>query len=449
MDEKIEKYMAHLQGLVRIPTVSSVNDEHTDWSQFEKLHDYMKETWPLIFEKMELVEIGKASLLFHWKSENPLKAPILLMAHQDVVPAGHIEQWSHGPFSGDFAEGAVWGRGSEDCKSVLSTELDAVEELLEEDFRPSFDMYLSFGHNEEVQCSPDKKGSVLAAKYLKDHGIRPACIFDEGGNVDAARDGKLLALIGLAEKAPNEFVLYKDGTGGHASKPGKGTVLGDVARAMSAVESHPMPYRLTPLAKVHLKALSPLKEGKEKEIFSHPKKHWKELTKIAENDRILDALLHTTFAVTMAEGAAQANVLPSHAEATMSVRILQGDTVESVKKYLESIMPCGVQVKVTYGENPRPAGEAEGEIYDLLSDTIHELYGTETIVAPNLMLGGTDSRNYSDVCDHIFRFTGRVKTEKWGEAHQVDEKMPVDQLDKPVIFFKTFLKKYGKLPEKS
>ena len=77
-----------------------------------------------------------------------------------------------------------------------------------------------------MQCSPDKKGSVLAAKYLKDHGIRPACIFDEGGNVDAAREGKLLALIGLAEKAPNEFVLYKDGTGGHASKPGKGTVLG-------------------------------------------------------------------------------------------------------------------------------------------------------------------------------------------------------------------------------
>lgn len=445
MDENIEKYMAHLQGLVQIPTVSTPNDEHTDWSPFEKLHDYMKETWPLIFEKLELVKIGKASLLFHWKSENPVKDPVLLMAHQDVVPAGRIEQWSHGPFSGDLADGCLWGRGSEDCKSVLSAELDAIEELLEEDFKPSFDIYLSFGHNEEVQCSPEKKGSVLAAKYLKDHGIHLACIFDEGGNVEVTEEGKLLALIGLAEKAPNEFMLYKDGTGGHASKPGKGTVLGDVARAMAAVEAYPMPYRLTPLVKAHLKAVAPLKEGKWKEIIFHPKKHWKELTKIAEDDRILDALLHTTFAVTMAEGASQANVLPSHAEATMSVRILQGDTVESVKKYLESIMPDGVKVKVTYSENPYPAGEAEGEIYELLTDTIHELYDKETIAAPNLMLGGTDSRNYWQVCDHIFRFTGRVKTEVWGEAHQVDEKMPVDQLDKPVIFFKTFLHNYQKM----
>lgn len=444
MDEKIKKYMAHLQGLVRIPTVSSVNDEHTDWSQFEKLHEYMKETWPLIFKKLELVKIGKESLLFHWKSENPGKDPILLMAHQDVVPAGHMEQWSHPPFSGDFSEGCIWGRGAEDCKSVLSAEMDAIEELLEENFRPSFDIYLSFGHNEEVQCAPERKGSVLAAKYLKEHGICPACIFDEGGNVEVTGGGKLLALIGMAEKAPNEFMLYKDGTGGHASKPGKGTVLGDVARAMASVEANPMPYRLTPLVRAHLKALAPLKEGKWKEILSHPKKHWKELTKMAKDDRILDALLHTTFAVTMAEGASQANVLPSHAEATMSVRILQGDTVESVREYLKSIMPGGVKVKVTYGENPYPAGKTEGEIFELLSDTIHELYGKDTVVAPNLMLGGTDSRNYSEVSHHIFRFTGRVKTEKWGEAHQIDEKMPVDRLDQPVIFFKTFLHNYEK-----
>lgn len=63
MDTKLEKYISHLQGVVRIPTVSSVNDEHTDWSQFDRLHQYMQEAWPLVFEKMELTAIGKASLL--------------------------------------------------------------------------------------------------------------------------------------------------------------------------------------------------------------------------------------------------------------------------------------------------------------------------------------------------------------------------------------------------
>ena len=56
-----EKYMSHLQGVVKIPTVSSVNDENTDWSQFDRLHQYMQEAWPLIFEKLSLTRIGKAN----------------------------------------------------------------------------------------------------------------------------------------------------------------------------------------------------------------------------------------------------------------------------------------------------------------------------------------------------------------------------------------------------
>lgn len=445
MDTKLEKYISHLQGVVQIPTVSSVNDEHTDWSQFDRLQQYMQEAWPLIFKKLSLTRIGKASLLFHWKSDHPKKDPVLFMAHQDVVPAIHEEQWSHPPFGGEVEEGCLWGRGAEDCKSMLTAEMDAVEELLEEGFAPDFDIYLSFGHNEEVQCTPDKKGSVLTAAYLKEQGVHLACLFDEGGNVEEGKEGEPpLALVGMAEKAPNEFVLYKDGAGGHASKPGRGTVLGDVARAMAAVEANPMPYRLTPLVKAHLKAVAPLQEEPRKSIVSHPKKNWKKLVKLAESDRILDALLHTTFAVTMAEGSSQANVLPSHAEATLSVRILQGDTVDSVTEYLESIMPDGVKVKASYAENPHPEGDVKGDMFKLLSETIHEVYGKDTVIAPNLMLGATDSRNYGEVCDNIFRFTGRVRTARWGEAHQVDEKMPVDKLDRPVKFIKTFLTNYGR-----
>lgn len=71
-------------------------------------------------------------------------------------------------------------------------------------------------------------------------------------------------------------------------------------------------------------------------------------------------MLHTTFAVTMAEGSAQANVLPPHAEATMSVRILQGDTVESVKKYLNPSFPKAflskfLLLKIRNGQEARTA----------------------------------------------------------------------------------------------
>lgn len=441
------EYIAHLQGIVQIPTVSSVNDASTDWSEFDRLHRFLQEAYPLIFEKLEVTTIGKASLLFHWKSSHAEKQPIIFMAHQDVVPAPHEEQWSHPPFAGEIADGCLYGRGTEDCKSVLTSEMDAITELLEEGFDPDFDIYLSFGHDEEVQCTDDKKGSVLAAKYLEDHGVKAYCIFDEGGHVEAVGyhgNERPVALVGLAEKAPNEYVLYKEGAGGHASKPGNGTVLGDVARAIAAVEAHPMPYRLTPLVKAHLKALAEsVADKKVAKLYAHPQKHWDDIVKLAKHDRELDAKLHTTFAVTMAEASAQANVLPSHAEATMSVRILQGDTVASVKHYLESIMPCDVQVKATFAEDPKPAGSVESEAYHLMSETIYDIFGKETLIVPNLMLGASDSRNYAKVSDNVFRFSGRLKTEQWGEAHQVDERMPTEHLGVPVSFFKAFLKKYS------
>ena len=55
-----EKYMSHLQGVVKIPTVSSVNDENTDWSQFDRLHQYMQEAWPLKGKSSFPLEIGKS-----------------------------------------------------------------------------------------------------------------------------------------------------------------------------------------------------------------------------------------------------------------------------------------------------------------------------------------------------------------------------------------------------
>lgn len=441
----MSEYIRHLQRAVRIPTISTENDASTDWSAFDRFHEFLRQTYPLIHSRMERTVIGRASLLFHWRSEAPKRPPVLLMAHQDVVPPGPMGQWTHDPFGGDIAEGCLWGRGTNDCKSLLIAECEAVEELLAEGFSPDFDIYLSFGHNEEVQVGDDAKGAVLAARYLAAQGVTLGCVFDEGGVVvpgEALGSGAPAAFVSLAEKAPNDFVLWKNGPGGHASKPGAGTVLGDVARAMAAVEAHPMPYRLTPVAEAQLRALSRLVTGERQAIYADPRGRWEDLCALARTDRELDAILHTTMAVTKASGSPQTNVLPSHAECTMSVRILQGDTVESVRAYLESIMPCGVQVKAAFGEDPHPAVSMESDTFRLLEAVIRQVYGADTAVVPMVLAGGTDSRKYSPVCDHIFRFSGRILTKDWGEAHQIDEKVPLDVVEPAVRFFKAWMRAY-------
>ena len=206
-----DTYWKHLQQIVQIPSLSSTDDAHTDWAPFEKIHAFLKETYPMIHSRMERIPIGHASLLFHLKSPHPKKAPLLLMAHQDVVPPGNLSQWTYDPFSGEIADGCLWGRGSNDCKSLLIAECEAVEALLKDGFEPAYDLYLFFGHNEEVQVIDEVCGPALAAAYLKENGVRLGCLFDEGGVVKCGKDyGSAvdMAEIGIAEKAHNECVLY-------------------------------------------------------------------------------------------------------------------------------------------------------------------------------------------------------------------------------------------------
>lgn len=438
-------YAEHLQCLVQLPTISTTNDEHTDWSHFAALHHALAKFYPLIHQNAEKTLIGNGSLLFHWKSAHPVKAPLLLMAHQDVVPAGDASKWTHGPFSGDIDEGCLWGRGTTDCKSILMSEMEAVEALMAEGFAPDFDIYLAFGHNEEVHADPHKKGARLIAEHLKKAGVRLSLLFDEGGDMECGHDlgyAADLAYISLGEKSSCDYLLWKDGPGGHSSMPGASTLIGDVARAVTAVEDHPLPYRLTPLVRAQLKAFSVLQKGVRKEIFADPDSHWEELTAIARNERDIDALLRTTSAVTMASGGEQSNVLPSHAEALVNCRLLQRDTKEAVLRHIRQVISPDVKVKLLSGEDPQTPTSTDSPEFTMVKDVIRSLYGAETIILPALLSGGTDARYYSDVCSHIFRFGGMYWTRDWGAAHQVDEKIPVNVLSTGVRFFQAVIRAY-------
>ena len=442
------KYAEHLSKMVQFPTVSTTNDENTDWKPLQDFQNYLRETYPLVHSRMSVTKIGNGSLLFHLKSEHPTHRPVLIMSHQDVVPAGDASRWTYPPFSGKIADGKIWGRGSIDCKALVMAEMETVEALLKEGFAPNYDLYIALGHNEEVEAAPDVKGSKLTVAFLKEHGVKLGCLFDEGGKVLCGKDNGYsedLAQVSLGEKASVNFVIYKDGKGGHAMKPGKGTLLGSIGRAIAAIEANPMPYRLIPITEAQLKASAGLQPEKIQEIYADPQHHWDELCRLARDDIFLDGLLHTTFAVTMASGSSISNVLPTHAECKVNVRILQGDTIDSVTEYLKSILPADVKIKCMGTENPRPVGSAESREFKLLENVLSEIYDGHIKVVPSLLLGGTDSRNYTEICDNVFKFGGGYNTAEYGQTHQIDEHIPVSVLGASIQFLTAYLKAYQNL----
>lgn len=432
----------HLSQMIQMKTVSNSDVNKVDWSEFEKLHKLFETLYPHVYEVMEVDRVGRAGLQFHYHPKETAKKPLLLMSHQDVVEIGDRSQWSHDPFSGLLLDDSVYGRGTTDCKHLVLSELEALESLFAEGFRPDYDLYLSLGYSEEVYLENDVDGAQRLVDHLAEKGVHIGTILDEGGGLFPEAGGRLAAHIGLGEKAAVNYEIYCDRKGGHSSKPGNGTALGAVAKAVVAIEAYPFPYRLTPLVEAQLAATAPLKEEPVRSIYDDPKGHFEALCTLAQEDPALDAMLHTTVAFTMAQASTQPNVLPSHAAVGLSVRILQGDTVESVERRLQGFLPEGVKIRHISGKDPVPASTPDSDSYRLLTKILHAVYGNELLAIPFLMLGATDTRYYKPITDTVLLFTGHVHDNRWGAAHQVNEHIPVDALPASVEFFRSFLLAY-------
>ena len=170
----VDRYIKNLSKAIQIPTICNVDESLVDWSKFDEFHAFLKETYPLVHEKLDLEIVSTRSLLYRWKSAHPEKEPIALLAHQDVVPVtpGTEADWEYPPFSGEVADGYVWGRGAIDMKNHLIGVMEAVETLLEEGYVPERDVYLCFGHNEEVMAEGDLCGANVMMEWFKERGIK-------------------------------------------------------------------------------------------------------------------------------------------------------------------------------------------------------------------------------------------------------------------------------------
>src|SRR5258708_2794337 len=121
-----------LAGAVRFKTISFDDQPDASAEAFLGLHDYLARQFPLVHSALKLEKVGHFSLLYTWPGADPSLRPIMLMAHQDVVPIapGTEKAWLHEPFGGEIADGFVWGRGSWDDKSNLLSVLEALHTLV-------------------------------------------------------------------------------------------------------------------------------------------------------------------------------------------------------------------------------------------------------------------------------------------------------------------------------
>ncbi|GAE47419.1 peptidase [Mesobacillus boroniphilus JCM 21738] len=217
-----------------------------DLIEFDRFISFLEQSFPLVHEELELEKVNSHALVYKWKGTDSTKLPIGLTSHYDVVPVleGTEENWEHDPFSGTIADGKIWGRGTLDDKIGVIGILEAAEHLLKEGYQPARDIYLMFGHDEEIGGD---EGAAMIVSTLNARGIKFDFVLDEGGAiVENMVPGvnQPVGVVGVSEKGSATAELSIEGSGGHSSQPKDRTNIGRIASAIAKLEETQFPADL-------------------------------------------------------------------------------------------------------------------------------------------------------------------------------------------------------------
>ncbi|TDQ03197.1 MULTISPECIES: M20/M25/M40 family metallo-hydrolase [unclassified Leifsonia] len=415
------------RALLRIPTMSRNAVEETDWAVFDEFVATLPQLYPALHSALEQERHGH-SLLYRWRGRSD-EAPTVLMAHYDVVPAT-AEGWTHPPFAAELTgsgeQQLLWGRGAIDDKGALVAILEAVEALVQEGFQPANDVYLSFGHDEETVGS----GARAIASVLAGRGIHPALVLDEGGAVvERIFPGvsKPIAVIGVSEKGITSVRLTVEQNGGHASTPPKTTATVRLARAITRLNDRPFPARLTETNLRMVETLGAHATGPLRAVFTRARRLQPALRVVfGRHSDETRAIVRTTTAVTQLRGSLAANALPETAEAVVNTRIAVGSSVaETLDHIRRAIRDDAVRVEAVDASEPSPVSPADGPEWDRLATAIGAVH-PHAVVTPYIMLGASDSRHFTRICDAVYRFTPfELSAEERGALHARDERIHV------------------------
>ncbi len=434
-----DKVAATLRDAVRLETVSSPDPDAIDPGPFEALHRLLSEQFPLLHRELELTPVGRHGLLFRWEGDGA-DDPLVLMAHQDVVPVDRDAPWTHPPFAGEIVDGMLWGRGTLDDKGSLIAICEAVERLLARGHRPARDVYLLFGANEEVggDCA------AAAARELTGRGVTPWCVVDEGGALASGAFPGVsapVAAIGIAEKGTTNVVLRTRGPGGHSSTPARWDTTARLARAIVRLEEHPFPARmpgptLEMVDRLGRHAAPPLRT-----VFAATRRAPRLLQ--AAFDRLgpeTAAMVRTTMAVTQLSGAPGPNVLPSTASAVVNLRIMMGDSVDGCVEHIRRVIDDdSVEIDVVMRTEPSPVSATSGPAWEHLTRVTAEVF-PDAVCAPYVMMGGTDARFLTHLTPNVYRFAPfRMSTAQRESLHSVDERIALDALAEGVLFYERLI----------
>jgi acetylornithine deacetylase/succinyl-diaminopimelate desuccinylase-like protein len=371
---------------------------------------------PKIFESHP----GRASTVARIEGEDPSRPALLIHGHLDVVPANAAD-WTHDPFSGEVADGCVWGRGAVDMKDMDAMTLAVVRDRLRSGRRPPRDIVLAFLADEEA-------GGTYGARYLVDRhpdlfeGVTEA-ISEVGGFSFTVNEQRRLYLIQTAEKGMHWMKLTVAGTAGHGSMIHRDNAITELSEAVARLGRHEFPVRVTKTTRAFLDEL-----GDALGTELDPEDMESTLARLGGIAKLIGATLRNTANPTQLGAGYKVNVIPGEATAHVDGRFLPGYEEEFLAD-LDRILGPKVRREDVHSDKAVETS-FDGSLVEAMQSALLAEDPTAKAI-PYMLSGGTDAKSFDDLGIRGFGFAPLKlppELDFAGMFHGVDERVPVDGL---------------------
>jgi acetylornithine deacetylase/succinyl-diaminopimelate desuccinylase-like protein len=317
---------------------------------------------------------------------------LVLLHHIDVVPAVASE-WGRPPFSGDRANGYIWGRGALDVKSLGIAGAMAMIHIKRRNLPLRRDIIFLGVADEEL-------GGLRGCKELLDRNPElfadVGFVLNEGGYNETVVDKITFWGIETQQKTPLWLRLTAKGMPGHAASPPEdGGTVATLIRAVNRVIGLTTPYRLTPEVERYFHAAGKSRNDARGQLM----REIRQPLDVARVEKIMPpgykSLLRDTIVATRVSGGTSVNAIPATASADIDIRLLPGSSSDDMLKRVRDAAGAEVKVEVLLQSEPAPESTADTDLFRTLDRAMREDEAGSFVAA--VVGGGTsDSRFFRD-----------------------------------------------------
>jgi acetylornithine deacetylase/succinyl-diaminopimelate desuccinylase-like protein len=349
------------------------------------------------------------------------RAPILLLAHLDVVEALSSD-WSFDPFTFREEDGYFYGRGTSDDKAMAAIWVANLIRMKREDYVPDRDLIVALTADEEggshngVQWLLSNHRDLVDAAY---------CLNEGGGG--QMKDGKRLSnSVQLSEKLYQSFSLEATNPGGHSSRPRKDNAIYQLASALVAISGHEFPLELDEITSAYFEKMSALESGEvSRDMLAVARSADPEAAARLSRSPYYNAVLRTTCVATGLAGGHAENALAQTARATVNCRIFPGKDPGDIQRVLEDVVgDAGVRIAPVASANPSLPSPLLTEVMGAIERTTEEMWHGVPVV-PTMSTGATDGLYLRNAGIPTYGVSGIFGDVDDARAHGKDERLLV------------------------